>query len=457
MIFSHLPTHWLQPQFQPHPSALIQAAVPQTTSPSTSEVLAELNKARTNPIAYADWLETLRPYYTDNILALPGEDRIRTQSGTLALDNAIADLRQLQPLPALSLSAGMSQGAQDHVNDIGSVGAIGNIGSDNSTVGDRANRYGRWGTSITEISSYGKRTAAATVAFLILNDRLRTELFNPEFQALGIACGTHTNQGSMCILDYAGSYTEQESTTETITSPVLGNEPESTVAIIDAETLDSAAAEVVFPSIMMAIATTDYFTDLQDIDYLSPIEIEIIAETNRLRHDPKTYADELENLKQYYDGQYLKIPGLPNIETLEGVTAVDEAIASLRNSDRFPQLAPSRGMSLGARDHVKDMGDRGTAGHYGSDGSDPFIRISRYGNWEIIPGKSIAGENISFSPINIAHWHILQWLIDDGVADRGHREALLRPEYRHTGVACGAHRAYGNMCVMEYASDYMDR
>jgi uncharacterized protein YkwD len=190
MIFSHLPTHWLQPPSQSSHSALIQAAVPQNTSPSISEVLAELNKARTNLIAYANWLETLRPYYADNVLALPGEDRIRAQSGTVALDSAIAYLRQLQPLPALSLSTGMSQGAQDHVNDIGSVGAISNIGSDNSTVGDRANRYGKWGTSITEISSYGKRTAAATVAFLILNDRLRTELFNPEFQALGIACGT---------------------------------------------------------------------------------------------------------------------------------------------------------------------------------------------------------------------------------------------------------------------------
>jgi uncharacterized protein YkwD len=459
MIFTHLPGYLLYSQVQTPPSVLLQAAAPQTTSPSASEVLVELNKARTNPIAYADWLETLRPYYADTILSLPGEDRIRTQTGTAALDSAIAFLRQRQPLPALTLSVGMSQGAQDHVNDIGSVGAIGNIGSDNSHVGDRVNRYGTWGNSITELTSYGKRTAAATVALLILNDRLRTEIFNPEFQALGIACGTHANQGSMCVLDYAGKYTEQgavqpgssEPIAPAVEAAVEASEPSTPAAN------DSPSAELTFPSVMVAIASTEYFTDLQNVDYLSPIELAVIAETNRLRHDPKTYADELEHLKQYYDGQYLKLPGFPRIETVEGVAAVDEAIAALRNRDRLPQLTPSRGMSLGARDHVKDMGDRGTTGHYGSDGSDPFVRISRYGNWEVMPGKSVAGENISFSPLNIAHWHILQWLIDDGVANRGHREALLRPEYRRTGVACGRHRVYENMCVMEYASDYVER
>jgi uncharacterized protein YkwD len=337
-------------------------------------------------------------------------------------------------------------------NDLGSVGAIGSTGSDNSSVGDRVNRYGKWGTSITELTSYGKRTASATVAFLVLNDRLRAEMFNPAFQVLGAACGTHANQGSMCVLDYAGTYVEQG------TPPAIAPAatPVSTTPISAPVAAAPSSPPVVsaqFPMLMAAIATTAYFTDLQ-ADYLSPIEREVLAETNRLRQNPKQYADELENLRQYYEGSLLKLPGFPALETTEGVTAVDEAIAALRNTRSLSQLTPSPGMSLGARDHVKDMGDRGTTGHYGSDGSDPFARISRYGNWQVVPGKSIAGENISFSPIHIAHWHILQWLIDDGVANRGHREALLRAEYQRAGVACGAHSVYENMCVMEYASDY---
>jgi uncharacterized protein YkwD len=429
MILAHLPLP-PAPSYIPlasaSPVALMQA-VAQVTVPASEDIIAELNKARSNPGAYADWLETLRPYYRENVLGLPGEDRIRTQSGTL--DSAIAFLRQLQPLPPLTISPGMSRGAQDHVNDLGSIGAIGSTGSDNSSAGDRVNRYGNWGTSITELTSYGKRTASAAVVFLVLNDRLRAEMFNPAFQVLGVACGTHANQETMCVLDYAATYVEQETS--------------ATPSVVSAQ----------FPMLMAAIATTHYFSQLQ-ADYLSPIEREILAETNRLRHDPKQYAAELENLKQYYDGLLLKLPGFPALETVEGVAAVDEAIAALRSTRSLSQLTPSEGMSLGARDHVKDMGDRGSTGHYGSDGSDPFARISRYGNWQLVPGKSVAGENISFSPIHLAHWHILQWLIDDGVATRGHREALLRPEYQRAGVACGTHSVYENMCVMEYASDY---
>jgi uncharacterized protein YkwD len=100
----------------PSTSTLLQAAAP-IAAPSTQDVIAEINKARSNPSAYADWLETLRPYYNENVLSLPGEDRIRTQSGTIALDSAITFLRQLQPLPPLTHSPGMSRGAQDHIND----------------------------------------------------------------------------------------------------------------------------------------------------------------------------------------------------------------------------------------------------------------------------------------------------------------------------------------------------
>jgi uncharacterized protein YkwD len=459
MFFAHLPADSLPVPASAPPVVILQSATPASV-PAANDLLAELNRARTNPTAYADWLETLRPYYSDdNMLGLPGESRVRTQSGVAALDSAIAFLRQLSPLPELSLSQGMSRGAQDHVDDIGSVGAVGNIGSDNSNAGDRVNRYGAWSGSMIELTSYGKRSASSVLAFWILNDRLRSELFNPEFRAIGIACGAHANQGSMCVLDYAGKYAEREnspvaeSASESVPAPAAP-ESESTPEPISAAAVQPETASMI-PTLLAAIATTEYFSDLS-ADYLSPLELEMVAETNRFRHNPKAYADELENLKQYYDGQYLKMPGFPRIETVEGVAAVEEAIAALRQQERLPQFTLSRGMSLAARDHVKDMGDRGTTGHYGSDGSDPFVRISRYGNWEVVPGKSIAGENISFSPLNIAHWHLLQWLIDDGVANRGHREALLRADYQRTGIACGAHRVYENMCVMGYASDYVE-
>jgi len=33
----------------------------------------------------------------------------------------------------------------------------------------------------------------------------------------------------------------------------------------------------------------------------------------------------------------------------------------------------------------------------------------------------------------------LQWIVDDGVPDRGHREALLDGNYTHVGIFTGPH------------------
>jgi uncharacterized protein YkwD len=48
-------------------------------------------------------------------------------------------------------------------------------------------------------------------------------------------------------------------------------------------------------------------------------------------------------------------------------------------------------------------------------------------------------------------------LIDDGVADRGHRRNLLDPAVRVAGIACGRHAAYGTMCVIDLAGGYAER
>ena len=185
--------------------------------------------------------------------------------------------------------------------------------------------------------------------------------------------------------------------------------------------------------------------------YLSPEEQAIFEETNRVRANPAAYAAELENLRQYFDGKLLKLPGQTPMETEEGVSAVEEAIQALKATKSMSVLSFSKGMSLGAKDHVNDLGPTGQAGHYGTDGSKPDKRISRYGAW-----KGLTGENISYSPMNNAKWHVMQLIIDDGVKDRGHRKAILKPDYRMTGVACGPHAVYTTMCVMEYATEYQE-
>jgi len=186
-------------------------------------------------------------------------------------------------------------------------------------------------------------------------------------------------------------------------------------------------------------------------DYLSPLEKAIVREINLARTNPKGYASFLEEWKRYYDGKLLKIPGETIIMTKEGVTALNEAIGLTHSMNPVPRLNPSRGMSLGARDHVKDQGSSGSSQHRGSDGSQPWDRVNRYGTWE----KSIA-ENISYGS-DKARNMVIGLIVDDGVPSRGHRKNIFNPDFRVIGVACSRHSTYGTVCVITFAGGYKEK
>ncbi len=186
-------------------------------------------------------------------------------------------------------------------------------------------------------------------------------------------------------------------------------------------------------------------------EFLSPLERAVVSEINKARTAPRNYASLLEQYRKYYDKKLLKLPGETPILTKEGVGAVLEAIRYLRPLKPLPSLNPSKGLSWGARDHVRDQESSGATQHKGGDGSRASERVNRYGAWE----KSI-GETIVYGS-DKAQNIVMCLIIDDGVSGRGHRKTIFNPDFRMIGVACGHHPTYRTVCVITFAGGYKEK
>jgi len=184
-------------------------------------------------------------------------------------------------------------------------------------------------------------------------------------------------------------------------------------------------------------------------DY-AKLEKEILREMNLARTDPGQYSSFLRNFKKLYRGREIRFPGRVVAATREGAGAVDEAIGDLSARKPVPPLAYSRGLSLAARDLVREQGVSGETGHGAGEGMTAEARAGRYGKW-----RRKLGENISYGMDN-ARLIVMMLIIDDGVSDRGHRKNIFDPAYGAAGVSCGPHPSFRTVCVMDLAGAFTE-
>jgi len=183
-----------------------------------------------------------------------------------------------------------------------------------------------------------------------------------------------------------------------------------------------------------------------------PMDDAIVQELTWVRTRPAEVAEVLYNRLRHYRGMEFCPPdrlGRPLI-TREGVSAVREAIDFLMEQAKDPVggvgTMSELGLALAGEDHIADIGFTGAASHESSDGTKPAARSRRYGFF------GSHGECLWYgSEHSDARMIVLDLIVDDGVASRGHRLGVFNPSYSSVGVAYGPHVAYGRVAAIEFA------
>lgn len=174
------------------------------------------------------------------------------------------------------------------------------------------------------------------------------------------------------------------------------------------------------------------------------LEQRVLEELNRIRTAPDRYVHDLQRVRDWHDGNLLRMPGRHAILTREGPAAVEEALTFTARQNALPPFAYSEVLSQAAADHAAYLAE-GRMGHDWPDGTGPSERVERRG------GGPYVAEIISFGYDDAADV-VRQFIVDDGVPDRGHRLIMFRPNYRYAGIACGPHRRYRATCVVTLAA-----
>jgi len=172
------------------------------------------------------------------------------------------------------------------------------------------------------------------------------------------------------------------------------------------------------------------------VAHAADLEEAVLDEVNYVRAHPAEYARELRGAPDWAFAQ--EEPG-----------AVEEAIDFLERQRPLPPLKGDERLDAAARVHARAQSARGDVGH-GPAGS-LGVRLRAAGVF-----AGLSAENISYGSDD-ARAIVRQLVIDSRVAGRGHRRNIFTASYSAAGVACGGHRQWGSMCVIDFAGALMER
>jgi uncharacterized protein YkwD len=210
---------------------------------------------------------------------------------------------------------------------------------------------------------------------------------------------------------------------------------------------------VMLPAVVLAQSEDSLWPEelntAKNASYLNELEKNVILELNKVRSNPKRFAEEyMEELRVAYSGKIFTYPGQNPVKSKEGVRPLEDCIQVLMSTRPMQILNPAEGLTKASAELIADQKKNGGIGHITKNGSTPQNRIEKYGDWDVC-----LAENITYGSFE-ARQIVIALLIDDGVQDRAHRKNILNPCFRFAGVSMGGHPAYETICALDYAGEY---
>lgn len=153
------------------------------------DVLLEINKARTDPRAYAALY--LLPY-------------VKNGNASAAMKECIIEMKNTKALKALQPSKKLALAAKEWVNVQGPGGGFGH-----GNIGERIHKQGLYPHTCGENISYGRNDAKEMIIKLLEDDKEpnrghRKNILSRAYTHVGIGFGPHKIYRFMCVQDFAG-------------------------------------------------------------------------------------------------------------------------------------------------------------------------------------------------------------------------------------------------------------
>lgn len=160
---------------------------------------------------------------------------------------------------------------------------------------------------------------------------------------------------------------------------------------------------------------------------------------NMVRANPKVILPKLEEMKKSFKKNVLSMKGQPSLPTQEGKSAVAECIKFIKKQPPTRQFEWDELIGRSCKDHCKDIGPKGRTSHKSSNGDEAHERILKYGSV-----FGMIGENLNYGH-HTGEEIIMALIIDDGVANRGHRTNIFSDRFSVIGIFVGAHNSMYNV------------